>query len=259
MTQWTLFGGDLVEAPALAIQQRLRYGRAGRESGRAAPRSCGPGREAEAALRGAGGASRRRVSGWWASRFTVADINLAEIVRYAQGTSRLMAAHPAVDAWLRACQARPGLPADVGEAGGGAGRGPERAHPRPLAAARVAERRKNGYLVRTEREHHLSEGHARRPAARDRDLRRLLDRGAGGAGARPQAPRHVHRRHRRTRAPPPRGRDPRQLDGRGGGGPRQPHRGRTARRPVASPSATTGAACPVDPHPKFPGKIARWR
>jgi hypothetical protein len=69
------------------------------------------------------------------------------------------------------------------------------------------------------------------PPADGHDLRRLLDRGARGARARPQAPRHVHRRHRRTRAPPPRGRSPRQRDGRGRGGPRHPHRGRASRRP----------------------------
>ena len=42
-------------------------------------------------------------------RFTVADIALAECVRYAQRHQPVMAAHPALDAWLRACQARPGF------------------------------------------------------------------------------------------------------------------------------------------------------
>lgn len=40
-------------------------------------------------------------------RFTVADINMAEILRYAQGHPTLLAGFPAVDKWLRACQARP--------------------------------------------------------------------------------------------------------------------------------------------------------
>ena len=40
-------------------------------------------------------------------RFTVADINMAEVLRYAQSHPTLLAGFPAVDSWLRACQARP--------------------------------------------------------------------------------------------------------------------------------------------------------
>ncbi len=40
-------------------------------------------------------------------RFTVADINAAEIVRYAQPAPELFEAAPNVKAWLAACQARP--------------------------------------------------------------------------------------------------------------------------------------------------------
>ena len=40
-------------------------------------------------------------------RFTVADINLAECVRYASVAGELFDAAPAVKAWLGACQARP--------------------------------------------------------------------------------------------------------------------------------------------------------
>ncbi|MFI4995969.1 MAG: glutathione S-transferase family protein [Hyphomicrobiales bacterium] len=40
-------------------------------------------------------------------RFTVADINVAEIFRYAQPAPGLFAEHPHVKAWLEACQARP--------------------------------------------------------------------------------------------------------------------------------------------------------
>jgi glutathione S-transferase len=40
-------------------------------------------------------------------RFTVADINTAEIVRYAQPAPELFEAAPKVKAWLAACQARP--------------------------------------------------------------------------------------------------------------------------------------------------------
>jgi glutathione S-transferase len=40
-------------------------------------------------------------------RFTVADVNVAEIVRYAQRAPELFDAAPRVKAWLAACQARP--------------------------------------------------------------------------------------------------------------------------------------------------------
>ena len=40
-------------------------------------------------------------------RFTVADINIAEVVRYAQAAPELFDAAPRVKAWLAACQARP--------------------------------------------------------------------------------------------------------------------------------------------------------
>ena len=40
-------------------------------------------------------------------RFTVADINVAEVVRYAMPATGLFEANPAVKAWLAACQARP--------------------------------------------------------------------------------------------------------------------------------------------------------
>ena len=40
-------------------------------------------------------------------RFTVADLNMAEVVRYAQGYGELMSQFPAVEGWLATCQARP--------------------------------------------------------------------------------------------------------------------------------------------------------
>jgi glutathione S-transferase len=44
-------------------------------------------------------------------RFTVADINTAEIVRYAQPAPELFAGRAAVTAWLAACQSRPAFKA----------------------------------------------------------------------------------------------------------------------------------------------------
>jgi glutathione S-transferase len=40
------------------------------------------------------------------NRFTVADLNMAEVVRYAQGHDALLNAHPAVKTWLETCQSR---------------------------------------------------------------------------------------------------------------------------------------------------------
>jgi glutathione S-transferase len=40
-------------------------------------------------------------------RFTVADLNTAEVIRYAQPATELFAAAPRVQAWIEACQARP--------------------------------------------------------------------------------------------------------------------------------------------------------
>ncbi|POR48088.1 glutathione S-transferase family protein [Bosea psychrotolerans] len=44
-------------------------------------------------------------------RFTVADINLAEVIRYAKPATQLFEAAPHVKAWLEACQARPAFKA----------------------------------------------------------------------------------------------------------------------------------------------------
>ncbi|MCQ0969936.1 glutathione S-transferase family protein [Paracoccus sp. TK19116] len=41
------------------------------------------------------------------NRFTVADINVAEVIRYAQGHDALMARFPSLIAWLQDCQKRP--------------------------------------------------------------------------------------------------------------------------------------------------------
>jgi len=40
-------------------------------------------------------------------RFTVADINVAEVVRYADGATELFKAAPRVKAWFEACRGRP--------------------------------------------------------------------------------------------------------------------------------------------------------
>jgi glutathione S-transferase len=44
-------------------------------------------------------------------RFTVADINAAEVLRYAMAAPELFEAAPRVKAWLAACHARPAFKA----------------------------------------------------------------------------------------------------------------------------------------------------
>ena len=48
-------------------------------------------------------------------RFTVADLNVAEVVRYAQAAPDLFATNPHVRAWITACQARPAFIAMMAE------------------------------------------------------------------------------------------------------------------------------------------------
>jgi glutathione S-transferase len=48
-------------------------------------------------------------------RFTVADLNVAEIIRYAQAAPELFAANPNVQSWITACQSRPAFTAMMTE------------------------------------------------------------------------------------------------------------------------------------------------
>ena len=48
-------------------------------------------------------------------RFTVADLNVAEIIRYAQAAPELFASAPNVQGWITACQSRPAFTATMAE------------------------------------------------------------------------------------------------------------------------------------------------
>lgn len=106
--QWALFGVTSIEPPALAIQQVQMRGAAATDDGADeiaghAARLARPLRRLNQHLATAG-----QMIG---ARFTVADINMAEIVRYTQGEPELLAAFPAVRGWLAACQERPAFQA----------------------------------------------------------------------------------------------------------------------------------------------------
>jgi glutathione S-transferase len=92
MAMWALWAVTEVEPHSLAIAQK------------------GPDEAAIEALRGPFAVLDAALvkTGWLVGgRFTVADVNTAEIVRYAQGAPALFDAAPNVKRWLATCQARP--------------------------------------------------------------------------------------------------------------------------------------------------------
>jgi glutathione S-transferase len=92
MAMWSLWAVTEVEGPALAIAQN------------------GPAEGPLAALRAPFAVldqALARNGHLVGGRFTVADINVAEIVRYAQRAPALFDAAPRMKAWLAACHARP--------------------------------------------------------------------------------------------------------------------------------------------------------
>lgn len=104
MTQWSFYAATSIEPDALTILFLHARGQA--QSGEdaalvanAAERLIRPMKVLDDHL-----ATHGNLVG---QRFTVADLNMAEIVRYAQGHGELMEQFPAVRAWLADCQARP--------------------------------------------------------------------------------------------------------------------------------------------------------
>ncbi len=104
MTAWTLWAATSFEPHAISIL----YNRVGKPEAERDPAAAEaavialarPFATFEAALAAGNG---HPVGG----RFTVADINLAEVFRYAQAAPELFEGHPRITAWLAACQARP--------------------------------------------------------------------------------------------------------------------------------------------------------
>mgnify|MGYP000883600553 FL=1 len=102
--QWTLLAVTAVETPALEILNVQGAGGDKTPEGQGAiainaEKLRRPLKRLEAHLAGH--------SHLVADRFTVADLNLAECLRYAQGHPSLLAEFPAVKAWLETCQSRP--------------------------------------------------------------------------------------------------------------------------------------------------------
>ncbi|MGK9050318.1 glutathione S-transferase family protein [Neorhizobium petrolearium] len=108
MVQWSLFGATSIETPALKISSTIAGGKQETEEGKteidvAARLLKRPFDVLEKHL----SKNSHMVGG----RFTVADINVAEVVRYAQGHAPLFDSRPALKAWIEAAQARPGFKA----------------------------------------------------------------------------------------------------------------------------------------------------
>jgi glutathione S-transferase len=104
MQQWALYGATAIEPAAVQLVYAHRDGKGETAEGRQEMAALVDKlRRPMAALEAHLGKHGHMVGG----RFTVADINMAEIVRYAATETELMAACPHVRAWLDALHARP--------------------------------------------------------------------------------------------------------------------------------------------------------
>lgn len=108
MLQWSLFAATSIETEALKISLANNEGRLGTEAGQAEAKAI-----ARILARPFGVLEKHFASNDYAvgGRFTVADINLGEVVRYAQAYQPLFDAHPKTAAWLARIQSRPGFKA----------------------------------------------------------------------------------------------------------------------------------------------------
>lgn len=106
MQQWALFAATGLEDPGLALQTLYNEGRA----------TTAKGKTEASALRGklalplsALEAHLSKHKYMVGQRFTVADINTAEVLRYATSDPQVLADKPATRDWLAACQDRAGF------------------------------------------------------------------------------------------------------------------------------------------------------
>ena len=108
MMQWSFFNATEIEANALKISSTAAEGLASTDAGQAVIEV------AARMLRRPFKVLEQHLSGkdyLVGNRFSVADINAAEVVRYAQAHGPLFDANPSVKAWLERCQARPAFKA----------------------------------------------------------------------------------------------------------------------------------------------------
>lgn len=108
MMQWSLFAATSIETPALKISATIAGGKQDTEEGKADIAVSARLLKRPLDVLEKHFAANAYVLG---DRFTAADVNVAEIVRYAQGYAPLLDERPALKAWLEKCQARPGFKA----------------------------------------------------------------------------------------------------------------------------------------------------
>jgi glutathione S-transferase len=107
MTMWALWAATEVEPQALTVLNH-RVGKPPAERDAKLAAAAVEALRAPFAVLDAALAATGFVVG---GRFTVADINTAEVFRYAMAAPELFEAAPRVKAWLAACQARPAFKA----------------------------------------------------------------------------------------------------------------------------------------------------
>lgn len=108
MLQWSLFAATSIETDALKISMANVSGKLSTPEGQAEAAEV-----AKMLARPFGVLEKHFTQHDYAvgGRFTVADINLAEVVRYAQAYQPLFDAHPKTAEWLARVQSRPGFKA----------------------------------------------------------------------------------------------------------------------------------------------------
>lgn len=108
MEQWTLFAATAIETPALEILYMYADGADKTAEGQSAIAI-----NAEKLRRPLQRLDGHLTGRDWlvGDRFTVADLNTAECLRYAQGHPTLLAEFPRLQAWLQTCQSRPAFAA----------------------------------------------------------------------------------------------------------------------------------------------------
>ncbi|UWU29433.1 glutathione S-transferase family protein [Rhizobium sp. WSM1274] len=104
LTMWTVWAASQVEPLTVKIVLTYDNGLENSEEGKQTIAvSCRSLRRPLAVLEGHL-AGRQWIVG---DRFTVADLNLAEVLRYAQTEEALFQTHPNIKAWIERCQSRP--------------------------------------------------------------------------------------------------------------------------------------------------------
>ncbi|WP_126979102.1 glutathione S-transferase family protein [Frigidibacter oleivorans] len=104
MTMWSFYAATSIEPPALEITLQYRTGQQDTPVGRAIIAGAVDKLKRPLAVIEAHLAKAGHMVG---NRFTVADINVAECLRYAQLHPGVFDPYPALKGWLAECQARP--------------------------------------------------------------------------------------------------------------------------------------------------------